>query len=271
MGPKILVESRAAGAQTVVFLHNLSYYIRDYFDDADLVFVPSQYASNVYRKRLGIETVVAPPLITLSNKPGDLDSCFSRPYILFVNPEVGKGSCFFLALAKEFERRCLPIRFLTVEGRASSRMLVNLGGIYKINVDNIEYVQNTDSMARVYEHAKLTLVPSLYEESFGRVAAESLASGVPVVSSTRGALPEVVGEGGVLVDVPSKFTYDSAIFPSPPELKPWIDAVLRLWYDRAAYSEARQLGLERAKRWNFTETADIYESKLDELVRRRGE
>jgi glycosyltransferase involved in cell wall biosynthesis len=47
----------------------------------------------------------------------------------------------------------------------------------------------------------LLLHPSL-EESFGMVAAEALAAGIPVVGGQRsGALPWVVGQAGRLVDV----------------------------------------------------------------------
>ena len=41
-------------------------------------------------------------------------------------------------------------------------------------------------------------LPSLYE-GFGLTALEAMACGVPVVCSDRGALPEVVGEAGVIV------------------------------------------------------------------------
>ncbi len=40
--------------------------------------------------------------------------------------------------------------------------------------------------------AKLVVVPSLWEEPFGRVALESLAKGVPLVVTDRGGLPEIV-------------------------------------------------------------------------------
>ncbi len=40
--------------------------------------------------------------------------------------------------------------------------------------------------------ASLVVVPSVWEEPFGRVALEALVNGTPVVSSNRGALPEIV-------------------------------------------------------------------------------
>ena len=49
-----------------------------------------------------------------------------------------------------------------------------------------------------YARATLAVVPSLYE-GFGLPAGEAMACGVPVISTTGGALPEVVGDAGILV------------------------------------------------------------------------
>ncbi|GBC59734.1 glycosyl transferase group 1 [Desulfonema ishimotonii] len=51
---------------------------------------------------------------------------------------------------------------------------------------------------RQYAKASLAVVPSVYE-GFGLPVGEAMACGVPVVSTTGGALPEVVGDAGVLV------------------------------------------------------------------------
>ncbi|MDJ0783489.1 MAG: glycosyltransferase family 4 protein [Desulfosarcinaceae bacterium] len=51
---------------------------------------------------------------------------------------------------------------------------------------------------RQYARASLAVVPSVYE-GFGLPAGEAMACGVPVISTSGGALPEVVGEAGILV------------------------------------------------------------------------
>jgi glycosyltransferase involved in cell wall biosynthesis len=51
----------------------------------------------------------------------------------------------------------------------------------------------------LYGGATVVVLPSL-EEGFGLPALEAMACGAPVVASRRGALPEVVGDAGLLVD-----------------------------------------------------------------------
>lgn len=55
-----------------------------------------------------------------------------------------------------------------------------------------------DSFVKEYARATMAVIPSVYE-GFGLPAAEAMACGVPVISTTGGALPEVVGDAGMLV------------------------------------------------------------------------
>lgn len=65
---------------------------------------------------------------------------------------------------------------------------------------HIDFVSgiSTAELVRLYRESTLVVVPSLYE-GFGLPASEAMACGAPVVSSDGGALPEVVGDAGVLV------------------------------------------------------------------------
>lgn len=58
-------------------------------------------------------------------------------------------------------------------------------------IDHHEFVQQ-------YARAAVAVVPSVYE-GFGLPAGEAMACGLPVVCTTGGALPEVVGDAGILV------------------------------------------------------------------------
>lgn len=69
--------------------------------------------------------------------------------------------------------------------------------------DKIEFLHgiSTQRIVELYASASIAIVPSEYE-GFGFPAGEAMACGVPVVSTDGGALPEVVGDAGVIV--PSK-------------------------------------------------------------------
>jgi glycosyltransferase involved in cell wall biosynthesis len=59
---------------------------------------------------------------------------------------------------------------------------------------------STEELVGLYQQASIVVCPSLYE-GFGLPAGEAMACGTPVISARGGALPEVVGEAGVLVPV----------------------------------------------------------------------
>jgi glycosyltransferase involved in cell wall biosynthesis len=63
--------------------------------------------------------------------------------------------------------------------------------------DAVRFVSGvtTDRIVELYAEAEVAVVPSLYE-GFSLPAIEAMACGVPVVATTGGALPEVVGRDG---------------------------------------------------------------------------
>ena len=73
-----------------------------------------------------------------------------------------------------------------------------------IGRDGIEYIGPVDDAAKIQllGRALAMIVPIQWDEPFGIVFAEALACGTPVISSARGALPEIIRSGidGFLVD-----------------------------------------------------------------------
>jgi glycosyltransferase involved in cell wall biosynthesis len=105
----------------------------------------------------------------------------------------------YLIQAVDRVRRVRPVT-LTVVGapRRSSPILrlirtLGLGGLVRFTgrVSHDDYI-------REYAQAAAAVVPSLYE-GFGLPAGEAMACGLPVISTRGGALPEVVGDAGILV------------------------------------------------------------------------
>ena len=71
---------------------------------------------------------------------------------------------------------------------------------------NVTIRPNAADPRTFYAVSKLLLVPSLWNESFGLVAAEAMLNGIPVLASNRGALPETIGDAGFLFDIPARYT-----------------------------------------------------------------
>ncbi len=67
-----------------------------------------------------------------------------------------------------------------------------------------------EEFAGYYANSTIAVVPSIYE-GFGLPAGEAMACAVPVISTTGGALPEVVGDAGVLVPPADDSALEKAI------------------------------------------------------------
>ncbi|EEQ12405.1 glycosyl transferase [Yersinia mollaretii ATCC 43969] len=80
---------------------------------------------------------------------------------------------------------------------------------------NITYtgvIESTEDMAMLYSSADLVLVPSLIE-SFGQVAAESLACETPVIAFDNSGVSEVIRDnGGIIIDAFDIEEFSKSIF-----------------------------------------------------------
>jgi alpha-1,3-rhamnosyl/mannosyltransferase len=121
------------------------------------------------------------------------------PYLLFVGciePRKNVAN-----LVRAYRRLPAPVRRdapLVVAGPFGWADEEVRGMLRGEGVRYLGYVPEGD-LPGLYGGAAALAYPSYYE-GFGLPAAQAMAAGVPVIASNRSCLPEVVGDGGLLVD-----------------------------------------------------------------------
>jgi glycosyltransferase involved in cell wall biosynthesis len=122
-----------------------------------------------------------------------------RGKILFVgNVEDGKKGFQYLLRAMALVKS--RVKLVVVDGCSPHRIMTNmLMDRLKLH-DRVVFVGKTsiEELVRHYNESEIAVVPSVHE-GFGFPAGEAMACGVPVISSDGGALPEVVGDAGIIV------------------------------------------------------------------------
>ncbi|MEH2197156.1 glycosyltransferase [Nostoc sp.] len=124
------------------------------------------------------------------------------PLVFLSRVERIKGAHTAIAVARKTGRRLIIAGNYSKTGEEGKywqeEIVPNLGK------NGIEYVGtvNDSQKNELLGQAAAMIVPIEWEEPFGIVFAEALACGTPVISSSRGALPEIVRQGidGYLVN-----------------------------------------------------------------------
>jgi glycosyltransferase involved in cell wall biosynthesis len=251
----------------VVFaIHNFAYNGADLFEAVDAVLVPSRFAQAHYRRTLGLECTPIPG-------PWNWEQLrcerVEGKYVTFVNPQPDKGVFLFARLATELGRLRPDIPLLVVEGRGKANWLHQTGHDLG-SLRNLFVMENTPDPRDFYKVSRIVLMPSLWRESFPRVAVESLLNGIPVLGTTRGGLPEPLEHAGFLFDVPKRYTPESRIVPTAEEVGPWVETIIRLWDDAAFYEKERQRCLAAAEAWRPERLAPRFEEFFTQVVHSSG-
>ena len=116
-------------------------------------------------------------------------------------------------------------------------------------IPNLEYLVDAD-IRDVYRRTKVLLVPSQWNEAFGRVVLEAMHNGIPVIASDVGGLPEACGGAAMLVE-----EYNS--------LDAWSSRMDEL-ADEDVYDRYVEKGLERATQYREQQPREVekFEAEL---------
>lgn len=247
-------QAKRQGAVTVFYLANPGYARQPGWGlpGIDKVVVPSRALAEFYGERLP-----APPLVLGDLVDAPIDGRLNletarigarrNRFVTIVNPDPLKGGLFFLNLAARAVQAAPGLRFRAVESRWG-RVQWERKGADVSALSNLDWLPNTRDMARVYDEAALLLVPSLWFEASARVVAEALLAGVPVLAMRTGGIPEQLGGGGFMFDLPEALRQNPLAMPSDNDLQPWLHFIQVLMRDDAIYSRAVRLSLQASKR-----------------------
>ena len=214
----------------VVYFHDVEFDLLD-GDPRDLRQVQylsnSNFTARKYLERFGISSNVMPPLF----RADDYRTARVPENVTFINPKPVKGSELAYALVAQ----CPEIPFNFVESRKLLDPEREFLDRFMEAHPNLSFTPRTKNMKRVYGKAKIVLAPSKWEEAWGRIASEAHFSGIPVLASNRGGLPESVGPGGPVLDADGP-------------VENWALALRKLWNDECCYSEMSAAALDYSRR-----------------------
>jgi len=234
---------------------------RDHAHRADHIFVISRFTATqveqlleVPSDRISLCPPGAPAWTPRAKPPG------GDGYVLFVGTlEPRKNLGVLLDAYEHLAASGKPLPPLVIAGKTTEHSGPWLARIARPPLSTrVKYLGYVHPLKRreLYEGAKLLVQPS-FEEGFGLPVLEAMTIGVPVVAANRGALPEVLGDAGPLVDAEDIAGFAEAI-----------DSTIN---DPVAATSATARGFARAREFSWQRTAATTLSAYKAALARRAE
>ena len=165
-----------------------------------------------------------------------------------------KGVLVFLDAAKILLRKHKDIVFPIVGSGPQMNLLQDSAKELGME-QNILFLGNRDDVEVILGASDILVCPSVWDEAFGLVIAEAMASGVPVVASNVGGIPEVIAN------------FETGILVSPNNSKELAKTIDELLVDEKTRKNFGVAGRKRAEEY-FTigkmagETTKLYQELL---------
>ena len=105
---------------------------------------------------------------------------------------------------------------------------------------------NADEMSSIYSDADIVIMPSKCEEAFGLAAFETMAMGLPIITTNSGAIPELAGDGAYIIDKSGNLVQNLS------------DAILKIAFNKNFKEELSQIAISRIKEKSEFNLADYY-------------
>ena len=231
----VMREARDAGIPVVFYLVNPGYKDKTVFKDVSVVITDTQATADLYKQRHGLDCIPVGKFIN----PAEVKSKAPRQpkFITFINPSFEKGVSVFMPLARLAARECPEVKFLVVQSRGRWATALKVLKFKPEDFPNVTVIGHQRDMRPIYASTRALLLPSLWHESGARVIAEAHINGVPVLASDTGGSPELVGQGGLIFQLPEAVREKRGeVVVDEPTLRPWLAAIRRIWHEPDYYA-----------------------------------
>ena len=178
-----------------------------------------------------------------------------KPYILYLGTIEPRKNV--PALVRAFAKIATDIPHkLVIAGRPYKGIDEVLYEVVKHDLEERVEIRDfvpSEELPNLYANADLFVWPSIYE-GWGFPPQEAMASGVPVIVSDGGSLPEVVGQAGITVSF-STVKISDRLNDTDFEAR-LAQAMKEVLQDEAKQNQLRQSGLDRATQRTWQTVAD---------------
>lgn len=217
-----------------------------------VIFTPSNYVKQKVTRRFGVRNVLVTSngVDTSRFHPNAKQDTHKLPnkFILFVGSLQPRKNLQAILEAWQKIRNDFPDTWLVIAG--DTEIIFAATHVPKMErAISLGYVNEND-LAGIYAKATLFVLPS-FDEGFGLPALEAMACGVPVIVSNGGALPETVGDAGMIFRIDEKNELANTLIECLENNE------LRL---SLAFK-----GLERVKLFTWQKSADLIWKTLNEI------
>lgn len=217
------------------------------------IFTPSEYVKQKVMRRFGIRNVIVTPngVDRSVFHPEARQNQFDLPrcYLLFVGTLEPRKNLRLLLSAWNQIKDEFNETWLVIAGASGSVFKEVDLSQQEERVRFLGYVDD-ETLAGLYANAALFVLPS-QEEGFGLPALEAMASGTPVIVSDGGALPEVVGEAGLIF--------------CQPDLRKLVHLLREALSNAKLRRALTEKGLARATKFSWQGTAELVWKSLHDI------
>jgi len=251
----VMREARMAGIPVVFYLVNAGYKHKETFRDVSVIVTDTRATAQLYKER---HSLVCHPVGKFID-PALNKAAERRPdFITFINPSFEKGVNVFMPLAKLAAQECPEIKFLVVQSRGRWGAALQVLKYQPSDFPNVRVIGHQKNMKPVYGATRALLLPSVWHESGARVIAEALINGIPVLASDTGGSAELVGQGGVIFQLP-EIVKEKRDTPAGEEVvRPWLEEIKRIWHDPAYYAQLSARVVKEAEQHDIQRSTDRF-------------